>query len=194
MIATRILDRPWAQLSGMRLGQRERALAFALLVVASAWWALTGYQRLNDAKASAAESAIRLQQLREGKGDSRRADYRKAVHREAVSVLDRSLDDPTIFLAQMRAQSQLQDFAIAAGMSAVQIGLDPVKVSAAPLQQISLTVESEFNWRSLLAFFGSLEASRTSYFVNAVDVAGVAPQQRVRVTVYVPYAAPGGPQ
>jgi Flp pilus assembly protein TadG len=194
MIATRILDRPWAQLSAIRLGQRERALAFALLVVASAWWALTGYQRLNDVKAAAAESAIRLQQLREGKGDARRADYRRAVHREAVSVIDRSLDDPTIFLAQMRAQSQLQDFAIAAGMSAVQIGLDPVKASAAPLQQVSLTVESEFNWRSLLAFLGSLESSRTSYFVNAVDVAGVAPQQRVRVTVYVPYAAPGGPQ
>ena len=193
MNAASILDRPRARLANVRLGERERLLAFALLLMASAGWAMNGYQRLETAKAAAIDAATRLQDVRAAKDDSARFDYRRAVHREAVSVLDRSLQDPTIFLAQMRAQSQLQDFAIAAGMTSVQIGLEPVQASGAPLQPVALTVESEFNWRALLAFMGSLASSRTSYFVNAIDVAGAPPQQRVRITISAPYAQ-GQPQ
>ena len=185
-----VLGRLRTRVQGIDLAPRERMLVLALLVMACLVWAMAGLDAAQSAR-SAAEDARRQLVTEKGRQASLASEsFRTKIRDEAEKARVWSLEEPTVFMAQMRAQSVLEDYAIAAGIADHEIIVDRPDPSAAGVQRLSMTVEGDFSWPTFLSLLSFLEASETSIVPAAVEVSASNARPRFSMTLEMAYLPP----
>lgn len=175
-----------------RLSPREQGLVALLAAAVGTWTAAAAYERAQAARAAAAEAraeaniVARLAQAQTG------AAFRVAVRREALKVRAWSVNEPTVHLARLRAQADLQALAHEAGVTGVRVAAEPIGGGAAQVQPMVFTLEGDFAWPSFLDLLSRLAEARPAVtpLAVAVDEGGAGdaePAPRFLLTVELLY-------
>jgi hypothetical protein len=180
------------RLSAIRLSRRERLLLLALLAVLSLAWAVTSFEGAQAARGLAIQARQELL-LEEGR-EARMADpkFRQAVALEAEKARAWSLNEPTVYIAQMRAQSQLEDFAVAAGIPNYDIVVERPDPPEGGIQRLSFAVEGDFDRAAFLNLLGLLEASQPNYVPVTAEVSTTSDTPRFSLVLAAAYIQPEG--
>lgn len=194
MNAAHLLGRLRRRMDGVRLSRRERTLLFGLLLLASVIWAAVNYEGARSARVVAEEAQAGLRLERARKAQLASPGFTRLIAQEADKARMWSLNEPTVYIAQMRAQSQLEDFAIAAGIANHEIIVDRPDPPEAGVQQVSMAVEGDFDWASYLAFLAFLESAEPSFVPLSAEVTTASVPSRFSLVLAAPYIPPGGGQ
>lgn len=192
MTAAVLLGRARVRLAELSLSRRERGLLLGLLLLASLVWAVTQYEGAQAARdiAEEAQASLRIEEARQARLAS--PGFTRAVGEEAAKVRLWSLDEPTVYIAQMRAQSQLEDFAIAAGVANPEIVVERPDPPQAGVQRLFLQVEGDFDWTSFLAFLSYVERAEASYRPVSAEVTTASVPARFSVVLAAAYISREG--
>jgi hypothetical protein len=159
-----------AQIDRIAPTPRERALLSALcavgaiaLAVEAGAYALQSRSALLDAVSATMASQRELAALRDPR-------HRAELASVAGMARDRSFDDPTLAIAAVRAQSDLEALARAAGLDAVRVSVLPADEGVKGSALLRLTLESGFEWSAFDALLTALAGDAQSYVVDAIEV------------------------
>lgn len=180
------------RLSGMELSRRERLLILALTLGASLVWAMSGLESAQSARTLAEDVRGRLQLEAGRQASLSSASFRRTIRDEAELARRWALVEPTVFMAQMRAQSQLEDFAVASGITNADVIMDEPSPPASGLQRLVMSVEGDFAWSNFLALLSFLEMAEASFVPVAVEVTNSTAQPRFSLVLEAAYLAPEG--
>lgn len=174
------------------LSRRERVLILALVLGASVVWAVSGNESAQTARIVAEDARGRLQLEEARQASLASASFRRTIRDEAELAQRWALVEPTVFMAQMRAQSQLEDFAVASGIANADVVMEQPAAVASGLQRLTMSVEGDFTWNNFLALLSFLEMAETSFVPVAVEVTNSTAQPRFSLMLEAAYVVPGG--
>lgn len=174
------------------LSRRERVLILALVLGASVVWAVSGNESAQTARIVAEDARGRLQLEEARQASLASASFRRTIRDEAELAQRWALVEPTVFMAQMRAQSQLEDFAVASGIANADVVMEQPAAIASGLQRLTMSVEGDFTWNNFLALLSFLEMAETSFVPVAVEVTNSTAQPRFSLMLEAAYVVPGG--
>jgi hypothetical protein len=165
---------------------RERALLAVLLCAVMVAALVEAAAFAVSARSRALDAATAQQRTRAAIERGRDPTYRAALESSARQARAWSFDDATWDIAAVRAQTDIDAMARAAGLDDVRVGVAP---AARPGGALRLTLESAFTWESLGALLLALSQSTQSYSVEGVEVD--EEQASLRLEIRAVYIKPG---
>ena len=149
---------------------RERALlavlGAAVAVVAVIQAATFAADQVDVAADAQAERVRAEMAARDVRSPARRA----ALEAAASAVRSRAFDDATLAIATVRAQTDVEALALAAGFEDPRVSVLLGDGAERRGQPIRLALESSFAWGPFDAFLGALKESTQAYAVESVEV------------------------
>ena len=183
-----------SRLRGLRLSGREQRLLVILGIAASIGAAIAMHDRAALARASADAAHLARVEAEERHLALSRSRFREQVAEDIAKVRDWSISEPTVYIAQLRAEGDVLALARRAGIANARAYADagpaPVEGAMRPrVESMTLVLEGDFSGPALAEFLALAASARTAIRPLSIEVSESQLAPRLTLTAAIPYVA-----